>query len=189
LQHRPLKAAVKAFNKSVERNEAGDLAASLALLEKSVSIDPNYVPALNNLGARYTRLGRFADAAVAFERAITQAPSNPMLHANFAHALLHLREYLRAETAARRSVELDRSYAPAAYYLGLSLLSQKKITAETIVWLRKGRTLGDRAELALGAALAHTGSHREAREVLEGCQNASEPAVAAEARLLLSRLP
>ena len=189
LQHRPVKAAVKAFNRSVQRKQAGDLAGALALLEKSVSLDPHYVPALNNLGATYTRLGRFTEAAATFERAVAESPSNAMLQANLAHTLLNIGDYQRAEAAARQSLELDASHAQAAYYLGLSLLSQKKVTPETVGWLRKGRLVGPRAELALGVALAYTGARSEARDILEGCQSSAEPAVSAEARLLLSRIP
>jgi tetratricopeptide (TPR) repeat protein len=188
LQHRPVKAAVKKFNKSVHRRESGDIDAALALLEESVSLDPHYVPALNNLAATYVRVGRFADAAATFERAVAASPSNAVLHANLAHALLYTGDYPRAEAAARQSLAIDSSYTRAAYYLGLSMLSQKKTTPETIGWLRKGRAVGARAELALGAALAQAGASDEARKVLEQCQSSAEPIVSAEASLLLSRL-
>ena len=188
LRHRPVKAAVKSFNKSVQRKEAGDVQGSLALLQQSVALDPHYVPALNNLGVTYTRLRRFAEAAATFERAVAESPSNAMLHANLAHSLLHTGDYRRAEAAARQSLELDRADARAAYYLGLSMLSQRKVTPETVGWLRKGRLVGARAELALGAALAQTGAQDEAREILKRCQRAAEPGVSDEARLLLSLL-
>jgi predicted Zn-dependent protease len=188
LQHRKVKAAVKTFNKSVHRKEAGDIHGALALLEQSVSLDPHYVPALNNLGATYIRIGRFTDAVSTFERAVAASPSNAILHANLAHALLCTGDYGRAEAAARQAQQIDGSSARAAYYLGLSLLSQKKFTAETVGWLRKGRAVDARAELALGAALAQTGAYHEARKVLQQCQSSAHPVVSAEARLLLSRL-
>jgi hypothetical protein len=53
LKHKIPKDAKKAFAKSVELNAKGDAEGSLNYLKRATEIDPEYMEAFNNVGARY----------------------------------------------------------------------------------------------------------------------------------------
>jgi tetratricopeptide (TPR) repeat protein len=91
LSHKPSKKARKAFGASLVSKEEGDLIRSQQLLEEAVRLDPEFVEALNNLGARYVAIGRFADASRCFERAIQVAPQTASLYANLAQARIRMK--------------------------------------------------------------------------------------------------
>lgn len=188
LTHKPPKQARKAFDKACALANDGDAQGSIELLQKAIAIDPEYVPAINNLGVRYTRLGRAAEAVEMFERALAIDPHAGMVQSNLAQALIYAGKPAAAETAARRAIELDRSGLQPVYLLGLSLVLQGKYTPETVASLRRTEHISDRARLALGLALARTGSGKEAKVSLSECLRSQDLTVRTEATRLLSVL-
>lgn len=159
LQHHPPKAASKAFRESLKKAGKGDSAASMALLERAVELDPHFVAALNNLGVRYIRAGRYADAAAAFRRALEVSSRDPMLHANLAQALLFLKQYSAAEATARAGLSIDPTDPNTS-----------------------------RVQLALGLALAAQGAHKGARDVLVTCTHSTDEVVRRQAEGVLAQL-
>ena len=188
LQHNPPKAARKAFEKGIRLYEKHDVEGSLASLQKAVELDPEYAQAFNNLGARYMMLGRLNESVAAFRRSVELDPYSSITHANLAQALISRGEPADAELAARRGVDLDRSDARGAYMLGLSLVLQRKYTPEAVSNLRRSESISPRARLALGLALANTGSTEDARQAFSACLQSQDGPVRAEAQRLLMRL-
>ncbi len=160
LQHKPPKAASRAYGDSLRKSEAGDRKAALELLEKAVALDPEYLQAVNNLGSQYLRAGRHEDAVRCFRRAIALSPRTPMLHANLAQALLFLKDFTGAERSARHAIALDAT-----------------------------DPLTPRAQLALGVALANQGQTVSARGLFEECSRSRDGVVQELAKTYLSTLP
>lgn len=190
LSHKPPKAARKAFEKSAKLFEKKDIAGSLAALEQAVAIDPEFVPALNNLGARYVLTGRFAEAISTFRKALAIDPDAPMVHTNLAQALIHKGRIAAAEAQSRKAIDLDPEDPRAAYLLGLSLVMQKKYTPEAMDHLQRSEEFVPRARLTLAVAQAQSGLFADARKTLTSCLESPEEPVRAEAkRMLLSLRP
>ena len=159
LRHKPSKAARKAFLESFKRSQKGDVPGSVALLERAVEADPEFLQALNNLGTQYVRIGRYADAAQCFRRAIALGPKVPMLHANLAQAMLFLQDYSAAEASARTAITLNAS-----------------------------DPIAPRAQLALGLAMAGLGKYGDARAVMTTCSQSADDVVRRAAEGFLARL-
>jgi tetratricopeptide (TPR) repeat protein len=132
LSHKPLKKAVKEMKQAAKAREKGDVQKSLRHLEKAVEIDPEYVEAQVNLGARYMEVKRIDDAATAFERAIQIDPYCTQAHSNLALVMLHRSKPKEAEIAARRAIDIDDGNIRAHYVLGFALSVQDPSSEEAL---------------------------------------------------------
>jgi predicted O-linked N-acetylglucosamine transferase (SPINDLY family) len=113
-QDHPLGFAVL-FNYSVHLSDLGKLAEAKDCLDRALAQNPEFVPALINLGRLYERLGA-ADAAVA-QWTVALGKLAPVTGANLQHKLMALNQLARvlegnhqddaAEDALRQSLELD----------------------------------------------------------------------------------
>ncbi len=126
LQHRVPPRAARELARELRAFEAGDVLGSVAHLRKALDIDPDYMKAHNNLGARYMALKRFEDAAAEFRRATELDPDAEKAFANLAGALLLLGRNEEAEASARRAVALDPACFQGHYVLGRVLIAEGK---------------------------------------------------------------
>ena len=124
LQHRVPGGAAREFAREGRAYAAGDVQGSIAHLQRALEVDPEYMEAHNNLGARYMTLHRFEDAAAEFRRAIELDPAAEKAFANLAGALLLLGHDTEAEAAARRAVALDGTSVQGHYVLGRVLAAE-----------------------------------------------------------------
>jgi len=124
LQHRVPARAAREFARELRAFEAGDVQGSIAHLRRALEIDPDYMEAHNNLGARYMRLGRFEEAAAEFRRAMELDPAAEKAFANLAGALLLLGRDAEAEAVARRAVALDGTDSQGRCVLGRILAAE-----------------------------------------------------------------
>ncbi len=69
--------------------EMGDFDRAIEMFDRSSTITPTGL-ALSNLGTTYYRLGRFADAATAFQAALRLDAKAPLLHGNLGDAYVRL---------------------------------------------------------------------------------------------------
>ena len=100
-----------------------------------MELDPEFMEALNNLGTKYIRMGRPAEAAELFQRATALDPSLPQLHVNLAVALLHLRRPAEAEQEVRKALTGQTDGNPMAKkILGISLAAQGKAAFAPLGW-------------------------------------------------------
>ena len=121
LSHKAPKKAVKEMKQAAKAREKGDVQKSLEHLEKAVEIDPEYVEAQVNLGARYMEVRRLDEAGRAFKRAIQIDPYCTQAHSNLALVMLHRSKPREAEIAARRAIDIDDGNMRAHYVLGFAL--------------------------------------------------------------------
>ena len=132
LSHKPPKDAVKEMKRAAKARQKGDVQKSLEHLEKAVEIDPKFVEAQVNLGARYIELKRMDDAAAAFERAIRIDPYCTQAHSNLALVMIARGNAREAELSSRRAIDIDDGNMRAHYVLGYSLTMQNPSSEEAL---------------------------------------------------------
>jgi protein O-GlcNAc transferase len=88
---------------------------------RALDIQPDHLPALNNLASALTALGRHVEAAVEFANLVRLAPDNPAVLNNYGHALALLGRGEEARTALESAVRIQPFYAEAHYNLALLL--------------------------------------------------------------------
>ena len=139
----------------------GSVEQALELLERAVSVDPEYAPALAGLAWAYgfrsiaTTDPADLDSAIRFaERAIAVDPRNSEAHMWRGYALLRKGDYGESARACRRATELDPTNATAPYFAGSALLFGGQ-SADALPYLQRSLELDGKVGmgwLALGAA-------------------------------------
>jgi Flp pilus assembly protein TadD/transglutaminase-like putative cysteine protease len=146
-----LESGVAALNSGNER-------AAIPLLQRVVELEPQHKEAWNDLGLAYLRIGRFDEAANAFN---TQLKVNPYdEHANnyLGITLQQQQKFDEAAAAYRKQIELNPLDTVAHGALGALLLSQHKY-AEAVPELDKATVLSpDSADLQVGLGQAYLNS-------------------------------
>jgi Flp pilus assembly protein TadD len=188
LKHKPVKAAVKAFNKSVSKTKSGDFTEAIALLEKAVELDPEYMEAHNNLAVRYMVSDQVELATPHLRKAIELDPGSASVYANLSLALGNTGDLTGAEEAARKALSIDPSARRARYLLGMSLFLQHKLNHETVTMLRQSQEMSPRAQVALAYAEAATGETTQARKTVKNYLGTNDKGLRPQAEALLSRL-
>ncbi len=130
--------------KAMEKAEAARLKnrtdEAIKHYSQAVSIDPEFVSARNNLAAIYLMTQRPEPAIAQLEAAIKTDPIRPVLFTNLAMGYGLIQQYGAAERAARVAAGLDRTGALAHLLLGLALISQRKVNAETLQCFERAQT-------------------------------------------------
>ena len=88
---------------------------------RALDIEPEHLPALNNLASALATLGRHDEAAVEFAKLVRLAPDNPAVLNNYGHALALLGRGDEARAALESAVRIQPFYAEAHYNLALYL--------------------------------------------------------------------
>ena len=161
LQHKVPAKARRELELATRANNKKDKAGAIGHLQKAVSLDPEFMEAHNSLGIRYVETGRDDLALVEFRKALEMDPRHSAVQANVAAVLLRLRRPAEAETAARRSVELDGSNLRARFLLAMAILNQGRFTPEVEKDLRQATSEVGSAHLILGTVLIAEGREQE----------------------------
>ena len=159
--------AVKEYDKAKKARQAGDVDRAIASLQKALEIDPEFIEAVNDMGACHTAKQNFAEAANYFNRAIHIDPHYGPAFYNLALLSLMQNRLEDAERAARTAADLDRVGSSSRLLLGTALVFQDKFTDEAVTSLEKARDQFPQAHLLLARALAARGKKAEARSELE----------------------
>jgi tetratricopeptide (TPR) repeat protein len=135
--------------------QAGNVGASILLLERATELQPNHKGAWNELGLAYSQARRFADAAAAFQKQEQLNPSDTRAHDYLGLALEELHRDDDAADAFRRQIALEPLDPVAHAQLGRILLTQQR-PAEAIPELEKAIVLSpEDAELEIMLARAY----------------------------------
>jgi tetratricopeptide (TPR) repeat protein len=151
LSHQVAAKARKEYEKASNAMAKGDLPGAIDCFKKAIVIDPEFSDAINALGTMYLHQGYIGPAIEEFTRAIAVDPHAPAAYYNLAIAYLRQGRYIDGERAARRVVDLDRVGIHGPLVLGISLVLQKKFTAEAEENLR--RVVSDFAPATLWLAM------------------------------------
>jgi tetratricopeptide (TPR) repeat protein len=90
---------------------------AVAAYERALSINPEHVDALINLGMLSYELGNLEKAAGCFQRAVELAPENPIARFNLGSVLEEMGKFQEARQQLRLAVRLNPHYADAHYNL------------------------------------------------------------------------
>jgi tetratricopeptide (TPR) repeat protein len=175
LQHKVPGKAAKEFEKAGKAVRKGDEAGAIAHLQKAIEIDPGYVQAYNNLGARYLRAQQFDKAAAEFEKALELDRNFQPAAVNLGLTDIALQRFSDAEKYARQAIRLDATSNRARLVLGIALAAQNREPDEALENLKAAaRELPD-ARLALAQFLSDHGQKAEAATELKKYLGSSAP--------------
>jgi tetratricopeptide (TPR) repeat protein len=161
-------AAVKAFYDL-------DWTGAEADFKRAIEIDPNYATAWQWRGLFCCALGRLDEGLTALRTATERDPLSLMANTQLACGLYQSKCYAEAEEACGLVIEMDPTFWPARYFLGL-VYEQQKLFAQAVRELRQAEEISEGNTLPLsGLAHAHAsaGSQWDAREILLRLQQRS----------------
>ena len=118
LRHQVPPKAQHELARSEREFRQGHLQSSVEHLKKAIAIDPAYMAAHNNLGARYIALGDNQRAVEHLETALRLDPSSAFAQLNVSLALYFLKRSDQAEQYARNAIRLTPGLPKAHYLLG-----------------------------------------------------------------------
>ncbi|HBB97848.1 MAG TPA: hypothetical protein DC054_20900 [Blastocatellia bacterium] len=118
-------AAKREFDDATRLARQGNLPESIAALQRAIAIYPDYLMALNDLGAQLLELGRLDEALAPLRTAIKIDPSsfNPQL--NFGITLVRKKDFDAALAALDKALSSEPSSPAAHLYAGLAAAGAK----------------------------------------------------------------
>lgn len=100
------------INKAIQLRKDGKLDAALAKIQNILEVDPNFVPALNQMGATYLKKKAFQKAASTYERAIELNPTNANFHNALGDAYVNAKHPNKAIKVYQKAIKLNPNLPP-----------------------------------------------------------------------------
>jgi tetratricopeptide (TPR) repeat protein len=188
LQHKVPKAARKEHERADKAMKENDVEKSIAHLKKAVEIDPQFVEAYINLGARHLKLNQPEKALAAFESAVKIDENLSVGYSNAAAALIVLQRFEEAETAAQKALDSDPTNLRGRYMLGLALLHQNKDVDKAVNNLQRACAEFPAARIAVAQAFASLGQREQAKHELRSYLDSGRPEDREQVETWLARL-
>ncbi|MDY0060840.1 MAG: tetratricopeptide repeat protein [Myxococcota bacterium] len=133
----------------------GKKPAAIESLKKTVTLRPDFAEAHNHLGVLFLDAGDFLGAVEQFQAALGAYPGFKEAQLNLGSALRGQQKLSEAEAAYRKVIDLDRTYAPAYFNLGILFLDAKgSDTEDRIRKLRSAIEQFNQYKAILGPRLA-----------------------------------
>jgi Tfp pilus assembly protein PilF len=134
------KSARESYTKGMEAAGKGENQMAAELLDKAVTIYPEFQEALTELGLLYMKLGQMDKAEKTYEALLKLKPAEASAHLNLGIALYNQSTTLynekrleearvklaNSETHLRESLKLNSTSAIAHYYVGLIMIRSRK---------------------------------------------------------------
>jgi tetratricopeptide (TPR) repeat protein len=105
--------ARQAFDAAAKALASNDLPTAESGFRQVLKLQPGHIGALGNLGVVYSRMGRYADAVSAYQRALKAAPADPLLNLNVALAYMKQDDYVAAKPHLRRVLDAQPGHSQA----------------------------------------------------------------------------
>ncbi len=137
------KAAADAYRSALEFGKAGETRKAIDALKTALSLYPNFVLALNELGVQYLKVGETGKAVEALRNAVTLQPDDFTPRLNYGIALLEAKNPGAAEEQLRLAVAKNGSSWSAHMYLGVALIGLRRLS-EAEEELRSALDIGGR---------------------------------------------
>lgn len=122
-----------AFKKATARQNAGDYEAAINLWRAILVQNPDYAPALNNLGVALRKSGRIAESEAVLRIGIERAPDQASLHLSLGQTLREWGNLEEAKTAFQKAGLLDPSLTAAHIGLGEMLFEDEAFDEAILV--------------------------------------------------------
>ncbi len=113
------------LNAGVASKKAGNLQKAEQFLLKSLSFDPQYISALNNLGVLYLEKNDYLKAIDYLQRALSYSSSDPEILINTGIALFKTNNLKEARFYFEEALKLKAELFQPYYYLGIICLKEK----------------------------------------------------------------
>jgi tetratricopeptide (TPR) repeat protein len=188
LSHQVPGKAAKEYERASRAVQMGDLEAAIQHYKKAIAIDPEFCAAINNLGSTYLRVNGTDLAIEQFNKAIAVDPHAATPYSNLAIAYLRQDQYSDAERTSRRALDLNRAGIHSRLVLGISLVLQKKFTAEAEQSLTRAASDYPRANFWLAVGHLIRGDIATAKDYLKMCLASGEKTSMNKAKALLQDL-
>jgi eukaryotic-like serine/threonine-protein kinase len=144
---------------------------------RAIELNPGYSTAHYYYGNLLAALGRFDEAIVEAHRALELDPMSPNTRQNRLFIFYLARRYDESLEQVRETLELDPAYTALHYWYGLVYERQQKY-ADALSAFQKVVSTDSSRGLTVLAAIGYThaaaGNRREASQVLEHLESASE---------------
>jgi protein O-GlcNAc transferase len=141
--------AQRCFREGRELRRHGDLPAAIARFEETLRLQPDFIPAYNNLANLLQAQGRNDDAAALYEKALTLAPGKAVLHCNLASLRQVQGQPDQARTGFARAIALDPDFFLAHYNLGKLLAAQGQLALAIAAYQQALRLQPEAGEVQL----------------------------------------
>ena len=122
------KAAADAYRSALDAAKLGDTRKAIDDLRTALSLYPNFVLALNELGVQYLKIGETSKAVDALRNAVTLQPDDFTPRLNYGIALLEAKNAAAAEEQLRLAVGKSGSSWSAHMYLGVALIGLRRLS-------------------------------------------------------------
>jgi len=172
------------FARALELQQAGDTLGAIDTYKTALSIKPDRVDALSNLGAAYVRLGQYDDAIAQYETALKVDSTNNTVRLNLALAYYKSARPGQAIPQLKRVLS-ENPDAKSAYLVLADCYLQTGQDQEVVAILKPREALfGDDLAFAylLGTALLHTNNTADGQQYVDRVFGAGE---SAEGHLLM----
>jgi tetratricopeptide (TPR) repeat protein len=140
------KAAADSYRAALESAKLGDTKKAIDELKTALSLYPNFVLALNELGVQYLKIGETSKAVDALRNAVSLQPDDFTPRLNYGVALLEAKNAAAAEEQLRLAVGKNGSSWSAHMYLGVALIGLRRFSEAEQELLRAldigGRRIG-----------------------------------------------
>jgi tetratricopeptide (TPR) repeat protein len=120
-------AARKLYEQAVSFSRAGNSKKAIENLNSAITIFPNFIAAIDQLGVEYLKLAQPDKAVEALTAALKLNPDDFRTNLNLGIALLETKQFAAAETQLRGALNRNAESPVAHMYLGLALLSEKNL--------------------------------------------------------------
>ena len=164
------------FRQGIEHAQKGRHAQARGFFLKVLALEPNSIPALNNLGVNALHRGAEAEAERYFRRVLALALDDPDSRYNL--GLLALKRKQFAEAAAHLRIAAARQGEDLGLLLGLLAaemeLGKPGLVEETVARILKAAPRELRLYFELAEPLANKGFYAPALEVLERARKLAE---------------
>lgn len=114
--------AVKEFEKGVRAEQQQKLEEAVKHYKKAIEIEPDFYPALNNLGTSYLSLRKFKDAESQFEKVIALSPNDSQGYFNLGKVFAFTERYADAERTLHEGLKREPDGALGHFLLGFIYL-------------------------------------------------------------------
>ncbi len=141
--------AIQFYNKGVDAYEQKQYEQAVASYEKAIALNPDLIPAYNNLGSLLEQLGQYSNALQVYQKAILSDPKNPLLVRNLAimyektgkieKALDYYRHYIALEPSpdpniARIVSEYDTARRKYQNLVDYAAVASEGSDGKTLIW-------------------------------------------------------
>ncbi len=145
----PSAAARQKFDAGRQARRQGSMAQAIDCFREAIALQPDYVPAYNNLANALQSEGDFESATVIFQEALHLKPKMPVLHCNLGSLWLAKKEYPLAIEAYQQALALQPDFYLAYANLAKAYAAQGQFANAEQTYKKALRLKPDSAELFL----------------------------------------